>query len=122
MNTLVILMAILFLGACASASGEHAADTTLAIPTPQQQAVATADTGSLAVKPVSFKMISTEKLKKLIDEKQKLFLVDARSEFEYRQDHLPGAINIASYRFKDLNTLLPADKDYPLVFYCRGTG
>ena len=66
--------------------------------------------------------LSAEQLKKLTDAKSALFLVDTRTEYEYRQGRLPGAINIPPYRFKELARLLPPDKDAKIVFYCRGGG
>ena len=61
-------------------------------------------------------------LKGMIDAKSGLVLVDTRTEYEYRQGRLPGAINIPPYRFKELARLLPPDKDAKIVFYCRGGG
>ena len=49
-------------------------------------------------------------------------LVDTRTEYEYRLGHLPGAISVPPYRFSDLDTLLPPDKEIEIVFYCRGFG
>jgi rhodanese-related sulfurtransferase len=66
--------------------------------------------------------VTADQLHGMIARKAPVVLVDTRSEYEYRKDHLPGAILIPPYRFNDLNTLLPADKGAELVFYCRGVG
>ncbi len=66
--------------------------------------------------------VSAEQLNEMIARKAPLLLVDTRTEYEYKKAHLPGAICIAPYRFNDLNTLLPADKSVPIIFYCRGVG
>jgi rhodanese-related sulfurtransferase len=66
--------------------------------------------------------ISAEELKKMISEDTRLLVVDTRTEFEYRLGHIPKAINISEEKFYMIETLLPKEKDTPLVFYCRGVG
>lgn len=66
--------------------------------------------------------INAEELKKLMSENTKLLIVDTRTEFEYKQSHIPKAINISQEKFYMLETLLPKEKDTPIVFYCRGVG
>lgn len=66
--------------------------------------------------------ITAEELKNLISENPRLFIVDTRTEFEFKQGHIPKAINISQEKFYALNTLLPEEKDTPIVFYCRGVG
>ncbi|MDH3867004.1 MAG: rhodanese-like domain-containing protein [Desulfobulbaceae bacterium] len=46
--------------------------------------------------------------------------MDTRPEKEYRQGHIPNAINIPSSQFKSIRNLLPQDKVMPIIFYCRG--
>lgn len=70
-----------------------------------------------------FKDITADELKKMIDGKEKMVLVDARGEMDYKQGHIPTAINIPPEKFLMIQELLPEDKDAFLVFYCRdGTG
>jgi rhodanese-related sulfurtransferase len=69
-----------------------------------------------------FKVINAEELKKMMDEKVPFLLVDNRTEYEYRDVHIPGAINISQEKFRFLDKLLPEDKAFPIVFYCRGSG
>jgi rhodanese-related sulfurtransferase len=66
--------------------------------------------------------VSADQLKKLLDEKALLMLVDTRTEYEYRKGHIPTAVSIPPEKFDVLSTLLPEDKDIHLVFYCRGAG
>jgi phage shock protein E len=70
----------------------------------------------------TYKVISAEELKKMQDEKKQMVLVDARTPEEYREGHLPQAMNIPPEKFKDIARLLPKDKKALIVFYCRGTG
>jgi len=69
-----------------------------------------------------FNEIRAEELKRLIDEKAPFLLVDNRSEYEYRDVRIPGAINIPQEKFRFLDKLLPEDKSFRIVFYCRGGG
>jgi rhodanese-related sulfurtransferase len=66
--------------------------------------------------------INAEELKKMISEDTRLLVIDTRTEFEYRLGHIPKAINISEEKFYMIETLLPKEKDTPLVFYCRGIG
>jgi rhodanese-related sulfurtransferase len=66
--------------------------------------------------------INAEELKKLMSEDTRLLVVDTRTEYEYKLGRIPKALNISQEKFYMLDTLLPKEKDTPLVFYCRGVG
>jgi len=66
--------------------------------------------------------IDSEQLKTWMHGKQKAVLIDARPAEEYRQAHIPGAINIPADRMKAESSRLPRDKATPIIFYCRGEG
>ena len=70
----------------------------------------------------SFKNITADELKDMLDKKAKLVLVDARSESEYSQGHIPKAVNIPPEKVGLISTFLPKDKKILIVFYCRGVG
>ncbi len=67
-------------------------------------------------------VISADALKAELDSGKKIFLVDARSMAEFAQGHLPGAVNIPPDGTVSLTGTLPKDKNFPIVFYCRGWG
>lgn len=67
-----------------------------------------------------FKILSTEVLKDMIDEKKSFTLVDARTKEEYQEAHIVTAVNIMDKDFPKAVELLPADKGAQLVFYCNG--
>jgi rhodanese-related sulfurtransferase len=68
-----------------------------------------------------FKIISTERLKDLLDEKTEVTLVDARTSAEFQEAHIGKAINLQEKEFDDKAAqLLPADRKALLVFYCNG--
>ncbi|MEW6118306.1 MAG: rhodanese-like domain-containing protein [Nitrospirota bacterium] len=69
-----------------------------------------------------FKDLRAEEVKKLIDAKAKMLLVDARTRQEYVEGHIPTAANIPPENIYGIDRLLPKDKTTLLVFYCRGIG
>jgi rhodanese-related sulfurtransferase len=66
--------------------------------------------------------ITCEDLKQLMDEGEKLVIIDTRASSGYREEHIKGAINIYYNPAGDpveremTFTALPADR--PLVIYC----
>ena len=68
----------------------------------------------------NFPNLTAEEVKNRIEQPGKVLIVDARTEKEYRQGHIPTAINIPSSEFKSIRNLLPQDKVMPIIFYCRG--
>jgi len=64
--------------------------------------------------------LTAEEVKKLIDQPGKVLIVDTRTEEEYRQGHIPTAVNIPPPQFTSIGNHLPQDKSLPIIFYCRG--
>lgn len=66
--------------------------------------------------------VSPAYIKKLIDEKAPITLVDSRpKERKYDLGHIPGAISLPDSQFDKLAAqVLPADKAAALYFYCEG--
>ncbi len=63
--------------------------------------------------------ISAGHLKKLIDTAEAGTLLDLRATAAYAHSHIPGALSLPADRFEQkAATVLPADKNEPLVFYC----
>jgi predicted sulfurtransferase len=69
---------------------------------------------------IKFPVISAVELKAGMDSGKNLFIVDVRSKEEYMEGHLPGAVNVPPEAYRMLPGLLPSNKSYPIVFYCRG--
>lgn len=69
----------------------------------------------------NFAVISTDQLKRFIDQKEKMVLIDARTPEEYKEAHIVGAVNIPEKGFEQAVKQLPPDKKSLLVFYCNGT-
>jgi rhodanese-related sulfurtransferase len=67
-------------------------------------------------------VISAKDVRGWMTGKQKVVLIDARTPDEYREGHIPGAINIYAEKVKEQASRLPKDKSTPIIFYCRGAG
>ncbi|MBI5074028.1 MAG: rhodanese-like domain-containing protein [Nitrospirae bacterium] len=70
----------------------------------------------------TFKTVTADELKKMIDSGKQITVVDTRTEEEFRQGHLPKAVNIPPEKVNNIGDLLPKAKNRPVVFYCRGVG
>ena len=68
----------------------------------------------------NFPNLTADDAIKFIAQAEKVLVVDARTEEEYRQGHIPNAINIPPSEFKSIGNHLPKDKSLPIIFYCRG--
>ena len=65
--------------------------------------------------------VSVPFIKKLIDDKAPMTLIDSRpKERKFDKGHIPGAISIPDLQFDKLVDRLPADKAAALYFYCEG--
>lgn len=83
---------------------------------------------SLTVKPPAKvapeKLVSLEEMVKLVaegSEKGNYLLVDSRPKPRYLEGHIPGAVSQPNDKFEELKaTVLPAEKDKLVIFYCGG--
>lgn len=67
-----------------------------------------------------FPIITSEQLKGLLDSKEKIVLIDARSTQEYQEAHILTAISIPLSALEKDSSLLTAPKRDRLLFYCNG--
>jgi len=68
-----------------------------------------------------YKVVTSEQLKALIDDKTPgLVLIDARNPEEYQEVHIKSALNIPLPKLEKDRSLLQVPKDARLVFYCNG--
>ena len=76
-----------------------------------------------------YKIVSTDELKKWIDEKKKMLIVDTMPyEDSYKKEHIPGAVqfefpipeltNLDEKTKEAFLKLLGPDKEIPIVIYC----
>ncbi|HWR88465.1 MAG TPA: rhodanese-like domain-containing protein [Acidiferrobacterales bacterium] len=64
--------------------------------------------------------VSGAHIKKLIDDKASVMLVDARPKRVFDKGAIPTAVNIPDSEFDKHVDKLPRDKATPLIFYCGG--
>ena len=69
----------------------------------------------------SYQVMGHTALKAKIDsDRHNFLLVDSRNPEEYREAHIPGAVNIPQKNMDEMFGLLPSDKDFQIIFYCNG--
>jgi phage shock protein E len=63
-----------------------------------------------------FKNITAEELKQLIDQNEKMTVVDARTVGEYQDGHIPSAMNIPPEEFNEISRSQnpPPNRDIPV--------
>ena len=64
-----------------------------------------------------FKNVTAEEVKQLIDQKEKMVLVDARTVGEFQDGHIPSAINIPPEKINEISRYLPENKEQLIIFY-----
>lgn len=67
-----------------------------------------------------FKIITTDELKAMMDEKRDFILIDTRSKAEYQEAHIIGAINIPEKEFEQMAPEIIREKDKMIILYCSG--
>lgn len=67
-------------------------------------------------------VITADEVQDWLGGKRKPVLIDVRTLEEYKEGHIPGAINIPAERISAERARLPKDKSAPVIFYCRGVG
>lgn len=68
------------------------------------------------ISPEPYRLIDCAELRQRIEAGTNWLIVDVRSAGGYRQEHLPGAVNIPYGKLDARHSELP--KDRPLVLYC----
>ncbi|MDO8746657.1 MAG: rhodanese-like domain-containing protein [Thermodesulfovibrionales bacterium] len=65
------------------------------------------------------KEVSVYDVKKMMDAKEKVFIIDVMDKEEYEKEHIPGAINISRGRLEfSVEKVIP-DKISKVIVYCR---
>ena len=67
----------------------------------------------------SYDQISGAEAKALMDSESGYIIIDARTQEEYDQGHIPGAIMIPEYEIADRAEKELPDKDQLILVYCR---
>ena len=67
----------------------------------------------------SYDQISGAEAKALMDSESGYIIIDARTQEEYDEGHIPGAIMIPEYEIADRAENELPDKDQQILVYCR---
>ena len=67
----------------------------------------------------SYDQISGAEAKALMDNERDYIIIDARTQSEYDQGHIPGAIMIPEYEIADRAENELSDKNQLILVYCR---
>ena len=67
----------------------------------------------------TYDQISGAEAKALMDSESEYVIIDARTQEEYDQGHIPGAILIPEYEIADRAEKELPDKDQLILVYCR---
>ena len=68
---------------------------------------------------ITYEQISQDEAKRLMDTKKDLVIIDARTESEFSEGHIPNAILIPEYEISTRAENEIADKDTLILVYCR---
>lgn len=67
----------------------------------------------------SYEQISQEEAKNIMDSKADYYLIDARTEEEFAEGHIEGAILIPEYEINEKAEKKIPEKDALILVYCR---
>ena len=70
-------------------------------------------------KPQEVKRITPQEAKGMIDEKNKVIILDVRTEEEFNEGHLEGAILIPDYEITEKAEDVLTNKEATIIVYCR---
>lgn len=86
---------------------------------PESNQNATSITAEITETTSSYKKMSAKDAKKTMDELEDFILLDVRTEAEYAEGHIEGAILIPDYEISNKAEELLPDKDKHIFVYCR---
>lgn len=69
--------------------------------------------------PLGYEQISGEQAKKLMDTETNYIIIDARTEEEFKEGHIEGAILVPEYEIAERAEKELPDKDQLILVYCR---
>ncbi len=70
-------------------------------------------------KPISYEQITQEKAKELMETQTDYVIIDARTDEEFAQGHIEGAVLIPEYEIEQKAPQIIPDKDTLILVYCR---
>ena len=80
------------------------------------EAITTTDTTTNSL---SYEQISGEEAKKIMDSEKGYIIIDARTDEEFKEGHIEGAMLIPEYEIGERAEYELPDKDQLILVYCR---
>lgn len=77
------------------------------------------DTGTATDSTSSYEQISADRAKELMDTETEYIIIDARTEEEFAEGHIAGAVLIPEYEIADRAAEELPDKEQLILVYCR---
>ena len=68
---------------------------------------------------ITYEQISQDEAKRIMDTEDEFVIIDARTEEEFREAHIEGAILIPEYEITDRAEAEIPEKDTLILVYCR---
>ena len=68
---------------------------------------------------MSYKQVTAEEAKSIMDSEKDYIILDVRTQEEYSQGHIPNAILIPHYSISDESKEILKDKEQLILVYCR---
>ena len=68
---------------------------------------------------ITYEQISQDEAKRIMDTEERYVIVDARTEEEFREGHIEGAILIPEYEIAERAETEIPEKDTLILVYCR---
>ena len=105
-----LLLCLLLLAGC----GEQKSESSLP-PSSQAQE----SQGESAMEPSSYKQITPEEAKTMMDEQENYILLDVRTQEEFDEGHIEGAVVIPDTEIADRAEAELTDQEATILVYCR---
>lgn len=112
-KVLPLLLCLLLLAGCDQQASQGEADL------PPQSSPAQSEQGESTMEPSSYKQITPEEAKTLMDKQEDYILLDVRSQEEFDEGHIEGAIVIPDTEIADRAEAELTDKESAILVYCR---
>lgn len=111
---LYLAAGLLAFGLLAGCAGE----TPLSESAPASSSQALSQSSSQSEK-ITYEQITQEQAKALLDSEEDYILLDVRTQLEYDEGHIPGAMLLPDYEVSEKAEELLPDKDQLILVYCR---
>jgi rhodanese-related sulfurtransferase len=107
-NHIVGFLAVILMGVCIFQGCSHT----------ENEAMTTLTTTRMAEK-MNYDQITPAEAKKIMDTEKNYIVLDVRTEEEYNEGHIEGAVLIPDYEINTKAESILKDKDQLLLVYCR---